>query len=109
MEQTNFLWHYADDGGAARTRVGLKRIQNHGPMFGYFPNPSKTWLVVKEAHLDRATEMFSDIKISVEGRKYLGSFIGTEDGKAKFVGEVNVKTPPRLEVTHEEKRTPVVQ
>ena len=56
-------------------------------MFGYFPNPSKTWLIVKEAHLDRATEMFSDIKISVEGRKYLGSFIGTEDGKAKFVDE----------------------
>ena len=31
--------------------------------------------------------MFSDIKISVEGRKYLGSFIGTVDGKAKFVDE----------------------
>ena len=83
--------YYADDGGAAGTLTGLKRwwdeVQKDGPMFGYFPNPSKTWLVVKEAHLDRATEMFSDIKISVEGRKYLGSFIGTEDGKTKFVDE----------------------
>ena len=56
-------------------------------MLGYFPNPSKTWLVVKEAHLERANELFSDINISVEGRKYIGSYIGTNEGKAKFIDE----------------------
>ena len=29
--------------------------------------------------------MFSDIKITVEGHKYLGSFIGSDEGKCTFV------------------------
>ena len=31
--------------------------------------------------------MFSNIRIAVEGQKYLNSFTGTDDGKEKFVDE----------------------
>jgi hypothetical protein len=40
-----------------------------GPSYGYYPNPSKTWLVVKEN---------KGIKITTvtEGQRYLGGSIG---------------------------------
>ena len=36
----------------------------------------------EEAYLEKAMQLFSHIKISAEGRKYLGFFIRTEQGKA---------------------------
>ena len=59
----------------------------NGPLFGYFPEATKTWLVVKPAYEERARELFPDIKITTEGRKFLGSFIGMPEGKEKFVKE----------------------
>ena len=60
-------------------------LKEHGPPHGYFPKASKTWLVVKEAYYEKAKEMFPDINITTEGQRYLGSFIGTDVGKAIFV------------------------
>ena len=50
-----------------------------GPALGYHPKPTKSWLVVKPDYEDKAMAVFkgSDVKITVEGRKYLGSPIGT--------------------------------
>ena len=50
-------------------------------------NPSKTWLVVKESHLEFAKTIFSDsgVHITTDGRIYLGSFIGSYDMKYSFV------------------------
>ena len=80
---------YADDGGGGGTLDELscwwKDIQNQGPIFGYFPNSSKTWLIVKEQHLKRAKQLFPDTNVTTEGHKYLGSYIGSEDGTRKFV------------------------
>ena len=35
-----------------------------GPGLGYFPNPKKTWLVVKPEFLNEATEIFKDTGIA---------------------------------------------
>ena len=58
-----------------------------GPDFGYFPKPSKTWLVTKSEHLSAAEEIFAGtgVHITCEGRPYLGSPLGTEDFINKFV------------------------
>ena len=50
-------------------------------MFGYFPNASKTWLITKDEHLNHAKSLFPDVNITTEGHKYLGSFIGNQEGK----------------------------
>ena len=82
---------YADDGSGGGKLDDLlewwKDLKVNGPLFGYFPEATKTWLVVKPAYEERARELFPDIKITTEGRKFLGSFIGMPEGKEKFVKE----------------------
>ena len=46
-----------------------------GAKFGYFPEPTKTWLAVKPYALN-------------EGHKYLGGTVGTEKFKARMLGTV---------------------
>ena len=92
-EDTDFAkkLFYADDGAGGGTLSQIlewwSEIQTRGPIFGYFPKPSKTWLIVKPEYLERAKELFadSDINITDQGHKYLGSYIGSDDGKAEFV------------------------
>ena len=47
------VW-YADDasatGGVNQLRNWWRSLCDIGPSFGYYPNPSKTWLVVKDGH-----------------------------------------------------------
>ena len=53
------LW-FADDASAGGKITQLKdwwtRMQGLGPLFGYHPNPSKTWLLTKDHHLETAKE-----------------------------------------------------
>ena len=62
-----------------------RRIQQFS--YGYYPKPSKSWLVVKEEHYEKAKEMFKDVQITTKGQRYLGSFIGTNEGKEEFILE----------------------
>ena len=54
---------YADDSAAIGTLEQLhawwNRLATEGPAFGYFPIPSKTWLVTKQSHFDKASNMFA--------------------------------------------------
>ena len=81
--------YYADDGGGGGTLDQLLKwwtdVQEIGPNFGYYPKPSKTWLIVKPKYLKRAKDMFPGISITDQGHKYLGSYIGSESGKAEFM------------------------
>ena len=54
-------------------------ILSRGPSFGYFPNPLKSWLVVKPELVSTAKSIFADVNINItsEGRCYLGSPIGS--------------------------------
>ena len=82
---------YADD-AAATGRISCLRswwddIVTHGPSFGYFANASKTWLVVKPTFRDKASAIFGDtnVKITCEGRPYLGSALGSRSYTDDFV------------------------
>ena len=49
-----------------------------GPKFGYFPNASKSWLVVNAEHLEEAKKIFANSQINVtkSERNYLGAPLG---------------------------------
>ena len=60
-----------------------------GPDFGYFPEATKSWLIVKERYLSTAKEIFKDSKVNItaEGKRHLGATIGSDAFKDNFVGE----------------------
>ena len=84
------LW-FADDASAGGKITQLKdwwtRMQSLGPSFGYHPNPSKTWLLAKEQHLDTAKEVFEDcdIHITSTGQRHLGSALGSDSFLRDFM------------------------
>ena len=83
--------YYADDGAGGGDLDTVKEfwkfLKSEGPKYGYLVNPSKTFLLVKPGLENAAKAKFSDINITLEGHKYLGSYIGTDEGKEKFVKE----------------------
>ena len=84
------LW-FADDASAGgkieQVREWWMKIQTAGPAFGYFPNPSKTWLLTKEDHLEKAKELFENcnIHITSTGQRHLGSTLGSESFSCGYV------------------------
>ena len=85
---------YADDLGGGSTLEKLRQwwdqTVKHGPALGYHPKPSKSWLIVKESQRGRAEEIFRGVGINItyEGKKYLGGFVGTDEGTTKYVKEL---------------------
>ena len=75
------VW-FADDSNAVGRLEALRDWWQHladiGPEYGYFPNASKTTMVVKEECLDRAKELFENtgITITTDGHKMLGAACG---------------------------------
>ena len=55
------------------------------PDYGYYANPSKTWLIVKEDAYEKAMQAFSttNVRITPTGHKYFGSTI--DDFKSAYV------------------------
>ena len=55
------VW-FTDDATAGGKSVELRKwwekIVSRGPSYGYFPNPGKTLLIVKPAHLFLAQEIY---------------------------------------------------
>ena len=86
------IW-YADDAAACGFLAQLKHwwdlLNQIGPSFGYYPNASKTHLIVKPSYLSSAEELFSgsSVIISDRGHKYLGSAIGTTSFVEAYVNE----------------------
>ena len=68
-------------------RVWWDQLNFLGPKFGYYPNAAKTWLVVKNNFSASAAAAFANtgVKITSEGRPYLGVPIGTDDFVESFV------------------------
>lgn len=80
----------ADDIGAGKfkaLREWWNRIVNVGPKFGYYPKAEKSWFIVKmKDQLEEAKHIFLDtnINITIEGRKYLGGFVGNDVSMAQY-------------------------
>ncbi|XP_066922310.1 uncharacterized protein [Clytia hemisphaerica] len=86
---------FADDlAGAGKLRDLLlwwNTIVRLGPLFGYHPKASKSWLIVKdEERLTEAMQIFSgtDVKITCSGKKYLGGTIGDDAFKSNYIKDL---------------------
>ena len=71
---------YADDAGAGgkfgAVMAHFRDLQLKGPARGYFPEPTKSILVVSEQNLPRAKDYFRRMGVQVvTGSQYLGGFI----------------------------------
>ena len=53
------------------------------PGYGYYPKPSKTWIVVKTPEMfEKARELFGNrVNVTTEGRQYLGAALGSDTFK----------------------------
>ena len=77
------IW-YADDATASGKLSNLDewwdKLLVSGPEFGYFPNTQKSVVVTKPLHLEEATRIFAECKMTIttEGTKYLGTPSGDE-------------------------------
>ena len=75
---------YAEDVSAAGKLDNLRKwwdtLTIIGPNFGYYPEPTKTWLVFRPYASQQTNEMFSrtKIKITSERHRYLRGTDGTE-------------------------------
>ena len=90
---TDFQLFYADDGASAGKLYNIKRwwdrLCERGPGYGYYPNGSKSVLLVKEQFVEEARELFAGtgVIITTEGVRYLGSPIGTDEFKNNFASK----------------------
>ena len=86
------VW-FADDATAAGQLAPLLHWWRHilakGPLYGYFPNPAKTHLIVKPDLFDSATALFqgTDIQITCHGQRHLGAAIGTRSFTEEYVSK----------------------
>ena len=94
---------YADDLTGAGKLVDLKgwwdMVTEHGPKIGYFPNASKSVIIVKAGKLELAKEIFSDtnVKVTDEGERHLGAVIGTDSFRENYVKERVAKWVKEIE------------
>ena len=95
---------YADDFSAAGKLDDLRKwwdtLTIIDPKFGYYPEPTKTWLLVKPYPPQRTNKTFSGtkIKITTEGQRYLGGTVGTKEFKDNLMEEKVIEWINQLEV-----------
>ena len=83
---------FADDATGAGSLEEVKQwwdeLIEAGPPLGYYPNSKKCWLVVKPEKEGRVKEMFvgTGINITIEGRKHLGTALGSQSHLEQYVG-----------------------
>ena len=86
------IW-YADDACACGKLGALHKWWDHfcelGPSFGYFVNAVKTWLVTKDHLFQDSVSSFngSGIRVTSDGRPYLGAAIGSESYIQSFAAD----------------------
>ena len=79
---------YADDSAAIanlkKLEIWLKNLIEEGPAFGYFPEPSKSFLFVDKQYAEEAHHIFDKYSITLrEGKRFFSGFIG--DGNEKDI------------------------
>ena len=64
----------------------LRRL---GPKFGFYPEGCKSWLVIRKTAKGRAESIFKliNIKITTEGKRYLGAAIDTTNYRQNYMKE----------------------
>ena len=69
LEGSNKQVWYADDsagvGKISDLRTWWDKLATEGPGYGYFANPSKTWLITKEGHHAKAVTTFAGTGVNI--------------------------------------------
>ena len=85
---------FADDLNGIGTVESIKKwwslLEEEGKKIGYNVNAKKSYLIVKEQYKDKAKEIFEDtnIKISTEGYRHLGSVIGSKQCSENYISSL---------------------
>ena len=60
-----------------------------GPKYGDFPKAKKSYLIVKNQHVNLANEVFqhSNVQITTNGERHLGAVIGSNEYKKDYVDD----------------------
>ena len=87
---------YADDLGGARIleslRIWWDRVIHYGPLLGYYPKATKSWLVVKINKLKLAAALAdANINVTSDRRAYPGGFIGTAASRECYARQLVMK------------------
>ena len=86
------VW-FADDAGSGSKLLSLKdwwdSLLQLGPRYGYFPNPEKSYLIVKPDKQIEASQLFKDTNITMcgTGKRYLEGSLGCDEFTRDFLGE----------------------
>ena len=82
-------WFADDSAGAGKTedvKCWWDALQQYGPRVGYFPQPAKTCLIVKDPKkIEYFKSLFPGVHVTADGSRYLGSFIGTKKATESYV------------------------
>ena len=73
-------------------RIWWNKLCRLGPKFVYFPEGSKSWIIVRENAKECAQTIFdnTEIKITTDGQRQLGAVIGTANFKQNYMKEKSV-------------------
>ena len=74
---------FTDDLTNAEIKQYWELLLQVGPKYSHYPKPSKSHLIVKEEHFDKAKFIFkgSEVKITKSGQRHLGAAIVSEEFK----------------------------
>ena len=93
-DETNVVqvW-YADDASASGSLSSLRKwwdsLASAGPVYGYHANAGETWLITKDTHFARASEIFADthVNITSHGRPHLGAALGSREFADQYIAD----------------------
>ena len=98
---------YDDDISAAGSILSLKycwdTLCKLGPKFGYFSEPTKSWLIVRSDCSGKAFRIFkhTNIQLITRGKKHLGAALGTSQFRDDYTMEKLNKWVEKLHVLSE--------
>ena len=79
MRHVAFADDLAGGGSLKELRSRWENVNKFGPLLGYYPKASKSWITVKSGKYDETVKEFlnTNLNITTEGHKYLGGVIGS--------------------------------
>ena len=85
---------FADDSAAAGQLENIKNwwdiLNINGPTLGYFPNSTKTWLILKNDNtIEKAQRIFGGTGVNITSfrKKHLGACLGSPSYKQEYVSK----------------------
>ena len=81
-----FAEEFTVAGKASEIKAHWDILQQQGHLIGHFPNPSKSYFIVKERHYNKAVDVFmgSKVKVTSEEKRHLSAAIGIEVFKLSY-------------------------